>query len=97
MSAHAIIFRQQALHRRHPFAFLFPVTLWCANNQMGEGDIKFRAITAVVGFASLAIFTVLAIYTPDDAPAAQLFDVALAAVGFIGGALAWLRISKGNC
>ena len=59
--------------------------------------MKFCAIATVVGYATFAIFAVLAIFANEDAPWALEIDTGLAALGFIGGSLAWLRISRGNC
>ncbi len=59
--------------------------------------MKFCAIATVIGFSAFVIFAVLAVFAPEDAPGALTVDVILAAIGFLGGAIAWLRIKRGNC
>ncbi|GEM_PF-4809835 len=85
------------LHESRFPGYVRPARYGRANSDKGERRMKFCAIMSVIGFGAFFIFTVLAIFAPDDAPGALMADVVLAAIGFFAGIFSWLKVKRGTC
>ena len=87
----------QDLHETHFRGYAPFAPCGHANSDKGENHMKFCAIMTVIGFGAFFVFSVLALFAPDEAPEALMADVILAATGFFIGIFAWLKVKRGTC
>ncbi len=97
MASSASLEIYQNLHERRFSRYALLVPCGHANSDKGENHMKFCAIMTVIGFGAFFVFSVLALFAPDEAPEALTADVILAAIGFFVGIFAWLKVKRGTC